>query len=444
MENVLSHIHALSEKDEDIDKLYQKLKGQNKLIKRNAGQIDEALKMLDPNKHALGYLFLLSFKVGDVKDHNKFIADATVLMTQGLGYHLRKIPKKMTQVVMQFKTSLQLTEKWVSGVLPLKTAIEKMRGPNKNLLTSIHHIYLLVCLKAHCYRQALQILDVPVYEIDPKKDDLKPVDYLCFQFYAGNIYCGVKKFDKAMERYQMALTMPANVISQIQIESFKRYILCSLLVHGNLIPLPQQTTSSVVHRNVDKMVMPYGELAMAYKKDVATVRRVIGEQNEVFVKDKNFGLVNQVLVSLIKRNIKRLTNTYVILSLKDIAEQADLQGGAEEAEMHVRNMITEGYINARINQRDGMLKFLEDKEDYASTLMLRKLDSKIKEVMSLSKKLSDVNKEILLNPIYIQKTMPRDRGEEFKSASTGGMHGGHGHREDVELRMAMEASLNDQ
>jgi len=292
-------------------------------------------------------------------------------------------------------------------------------------------------LKAHCYRQALEILKTPVYEINPKDDNMKPIDYLSFQFYAGNIFCGVKKFAEAIERYQMALTMPSNVISQIQVESFKRYILSSLLVHGSMQQLPQSTTSHVVNRNVEKMVQPYTELVSAYKKDVAAVRRVIGERHEAFSKDKNFGLVNQVLDSLIKRNIKRLTNTYVVLSLKEIAETAELGGGAEEAERHVRNMIQEGSINARINQRDGMLKFLEDKEDYASTLMAKKLDAKIQEVMSLSKKLSEVNKEILLSAVYIQRTIPRDR-DEFKSANTGMRN------EDAQLQQALAASVRDQ
>jgi len=445
MQGVLDTIFKLSDKDEDLNKLLQKLKGNQKVIKRNTNQIDATMGMLDPTKHTLGMLYLLSFKCGDVKDHNQFITHARKLMIEGDGHQLKMIPKKMTQVCEQFKLSLILTESFMNGVLPLKKAVEKMRGAKKKyLLTSIHHIFLLVCLKAHCYRQALDILKAPVYEIDPKNDGMKPIDYLSFQFYAGNIYCGVKQFDKAIERYQMALTMPSNVISQIQIESYKRYILCCLLVHGNVVPLPQGTTSHVVHRCVDKMVVAYTELASAFKKDVSAVRRVVAEQNEIFLNDKNYGLVNQVLVALIKRNIKRLTNTYVILSLREIAETAELSGGAEEAEKHVRNMITEGSINARINQRDGMLKFLEDKEDYASTLMLMKLDTKIQQVISLSEKLSLVNKDILLNPLYIQKTIPRDR-DEFKSASTGSMLGrGGGHeREDRDLQMAMEQSLRD-
>lgn len=91
-----------------------------------------------------------------------------------------------------------------------------------------------------------------------------------------------------------------------------------------------------------------------------------------------------------------------------------------------------------------MLKFLEDREDYASTLMLKKLDSKIQEVMSLSEKLSLVNKDILLNPMYIQKTIPRDR-DDFKSSGTGSMlgHGGGREMEDRDLQMAMQQSLRD-
>jgi len=347
--------------------------------------------------------------------------------------------KKINKICKQFKESLLLTESHITGILPLQRVIEKLRGAKKNLLTANHADYLLICLKARCYRQALVILDVPVYEIDPKNDGMTTSDYLCFQYYAGNVYCAMKKFDKALECYQLALCMPSQVLSAIQIEAFKKYVLVSLLVHGEFVNLPTQSISSVVQRTVESLAGPYMELSRHYKKGVPSLHVVKAEHFEKFQKDKNLGLVNQVVVSKVRRNIQRLTDTYVVLSLKEIAESADLDGGADEAEFHVRNMITDGQINARINQRDGMLKFLIWEEDYASSAMLNKLDAKICEVMGLSQKLSNINKEILLNPMYIQKTMAQEKGplgEEGKERRFGD--------EDMSVKKAIEASLREQ
>lgn len=46
------------------------------------------------------------------------------------------------------------------------------------------------------------------------------------------------------------------------------------------------------------------------------------------------GLVKQVLQRLTKRNIQRLTQTYLTLSLSDIAANVKL-ASAEEAELHI-------------------------------------------------------------------------------------------------------------
>lgn len=47
-------------------------------------------------------------------------------------------------------------------------AVEKLRGTNANLLTPVHADLMYVCLKAHHYRAAIAVLDVPVFSIDPK------------------------------------------------------------------------------------------------------------------------------------------------------------------------------------------------------------------------------------------------------------------------------------
>lgn len=58
-----------------------------------------------------------------------------------------------------------------------------------------------------------------------------------------------------------------------------------------------------------------------------------------FFQDNNLGLVKQVVSSMYKRNIQRLTQTYLTLSLQDIANTVQLNS-SKEAEMHVLQMVT--------------------------------------------------------------------------------------------------------
>ena len=61
-------------------------------------------------------------------------------------------------------------------------------------------------------------------------------------------------------------------------------------------------------------------------------------QLNISVQDYNLGLVKQVVASMYKRNIQRLTQTYLTLSLQDIANTVQLNS-AKEAEMHVLQML---------------------------------------------------------------------------------------------------------
>ena len=54
--------------------------------------------------------------------------------------------------------------------------------------------------------------------------------------------------------------------------------------------------------------------------------------------DNNLGLVKQAVASLYKRNILRLTQKYLTLSLQDIANMVQL-ANAKEAEMRVLQMV---------------------------------------------------------------------------------------------------------
>jgi COP9 signalosome complex subunit 3 len=56
-------------------------------------------------------------------------------------------------------------------------------------------------------------------------------------------------------------------------------------------------------------------------------------------RENNMGLVKQVLASLYKKNIQRLTKTFLTLSLSDVASRVQLSGPAD-AEKYILNMVS--------------------------------------------------------------------------------------------------------
>jgi len=261
------------------------------------------------------------------------------------------------------------------------------------------------------------------------------VDYLTYFYYAGMVYIGVKNFPKAMESFQLALTVPSMMLSAVQVEAFKKYILCSLIVHGELLRLPEKLTSHVVARNVDRTCPAYVELARAYRRGVEECGKVLETHLEQFRKDRNYGLVRQAIQALVRNNILRLTKTYVTLSLTDLAHSANL-GSPAEAERLLLGMIEDGQIFATINQKDGMVSFLEDPEEFDTSGQVHLLDQKIQEVIDLSGKMSAVDRDIQLNPNYITKTNPQLAG-----GSSDGKGGNLASQDEMMMKLAMEESM---
>jgi COP9 signalosome complex subunit 3 len=105
-----------------------------------------------------------------------------------------------------------------------------------------------------------------------------------------------------------------------------------------------------------------------------------------------------------KKNIKRLTKTFMTLSLTDMANRVQLSG-PREAEKYVLAMIEDGEIFATVNQRDGMVSFHDNPEKYNGIAMLTQLDEEMKRCMELEEKLKTMEREVTVNPQYVQKSL---------------------------------------
>jgi COP9 signalosome complex subunit 3 len=428
-----------STKEDDIKELPKRLEKAAKGLKKG---VQIPLHLVHPENNTYGYLFLLFLKVTgtDIKDHGEFVEQAKALMIFGDGYQIRMGGKLFAKVCGQFRLSIVYADQALRGIIPLTRAVEKLRGTNQNMLTSVHADLMYVCLKAHHYRAAIPVLDVPVFSIDPKATGIEPQQYLEYFYFAGTVCIGLKRFSQAVDLFQMGLTCPSQVLSAVQIEIYKKYVLVCLLAFGEFKELPS-TTSGVVAKHAERLCHPYKDFAQAFKLGMDQVQRVVADNHKAFTADKNYGLVRQTVQALVRRKIQRLTSTYVTLSLSDIAVQANLSSPAD-AEAHVASMIEDGAIFAKINQKDGMLSFLDDPEDYNTVEMVETLDAKLKAVMRLSDKLHAANRDILLDQRFIANQMQELMGSGGKGPDMHGHRGGMGDNdEDFQLSLALSQSM---
>lgn len=402
-ETLIAHIQGLSGSLDDINQLHTHLNQADESLRSEPQRLVAFLEQLDPSKHSLGYLYLLeAYTSGPISgEHAREIILTIVRFINSCSAdQIRLAPEKFISVCKKLKDQVILLQVPMQGIAPMRTAIRKLQ-PSTEHLTTLHPDFLLLSLLAKSYKAGLSVLEDDIFEVD------QPRDFFLYSYYGGMINIGQKRFHKALEYLHNAVTAPMTVLNAIAIEAYKKYILVSL-IHNGQVPSFPKYTSSVAQRSLKSYAQPYVDLANSYSTGkISELESCLETNMEKFKSDNNLGLVKQVLSSLYKRNIQRLTQTYLTLSLQDIANIVQLDN-SKQAEMHVLQMIQDGDIFATINQKDGMVSFHEDPEQYKSCEMIEHIDLSIQRIMALSKKLSAIDEHISCDPAY-QAKVGRER-----------------------------------
>ncbi|KAK7271130.1 hypothetical protein RJT34_26774 [Clitoria ternatea] len=399
LEALVTQIQGLSSTPSDVTRLHTILKQSDDSLRSDSTRLSPLLSQLDPSLHSLGFLFILDASTaGPV---SKTQAENVVpIVTRFIGAcsaeQIRLAPEKFISVCKRLKDQVLLLEAPIRGVAPMFTALRKLQVSTEHL-TPLHSEFLLLCLLAKCYKTGLSVLDDDVFEVD------QPRDLFLYCYYGGMICIGQKCFQKALDLLHNVVTAPMSTINAIAVEAYKKYMLVSLIRHGQFSTSLPKYSSSVAQRNLKNFCQPYVELANSYGTGkIAELEAYVKTNAEKFEFDSNLGLVKQVVSSMYKRNIQRLTQTYLTLSLQDIANTVQLNS-PKEAEMHVLQMIQDGEIYATINQKDGMVRFLEDPEQYKTCEMIEHIDSSIQRIMALSRKLTTMDEQISCDQLYLSK-----------------------------------------
>uniref|UniRef100_A0A336KH77 COP9 signalosome complex subunit 3 n=1 Tax=Culicoides sonorensis TaxID=179676 RepID=A0A336KH77_CULSO len=416
LEHYVNKVRNLSEGN--VRDLVDYLNESLELLSRNSNILDNVLETLDIQQHSLGYMFILLAKFTDSPAAVQALADTdtVVKLLRNFtnlcnGEQVRSAPNQFFELYHRFANYLNNGKTHVAlGIPILAQAIEKIRLFDSQL-TPIHGDLCLLCLTAKIFKPAIAFLDVDVTDIvatDDKSNDAKY--FLLYYYYGGMIYTALKNFKQALYFFEVAITTPALAMSHIMLESYKKYILVSIIELGKIQAVPK-SASQVISRFMRPLSHAYHELGSAYTTgNSEELRNIVLKNRDQYERDKNFGLVKQVASSLYKKNIQRLTKTFLTLSLADVASRVQL-GSPAEAEKYIFKMIKSGEIFATIDQRDGMVIFKDSSENYNSPEMFLKVQSDVAKVMELNKQLLKMEEEIVLNPSFVKKAVGTQEDE---------------------------------
>ncbi|KAF3537886.1 hypothetical protein F2Q69_00018799, partial [Brassica cretica] len=447
-ENLITSIQGLSASSGDLSALHRILKGAEETLHADSDLQLSTLEQLDPSKHSLGYLYLLDVLTCGGPMSKEKASEVVLLIARFItscdADQIRLASDKFVSLCKGFKDRVLELEDPLRGVAPLLTAVRKVQVSTKRL-TALHPDCLQLCLQAKCYKAGFSILSDDILEVD------QPRDFYLYCYYGGMICIGQKKFQKALELLYNVVTAPMHSVNAIALEAYKKYVLVTLIHSGQFsVSLPKCASTaaqrhlktwSISHLQFNPMIsaalypilarslyvaynfyrspfsQPYTEVGNCYNEGkISELQAVVVAHSSDFEKDNNLGLVKQAVSSLYKRNILRLTQKYLTLSLQDIANMVQL-ANAKEAEMHVLQMIQDGQIHALINQKDGMVRFLEDPEQYKTSEMIEVMDSVIQRTIGLSKNLIAMDESLSCDPLYLGKVgrerQRYDFGEDF-------------------------------
>lgn len=321
----------------------------------------------------------------DIEEIQELVADTPEDEIRASAVQFAQLCHTLTDALIESNRS-------VSGINLLSNAITKLQT-HRSQLTQIHSAYCLLCLDSKCLNPALKFLEVDYTEIQKTDDRDESVKHvLLYYYYGGLIYTAIKNFERASYYFEVVLTVPANVVSPIMQETYKKQIILNLLLNGklpeNMLP---KYTSPCVFKQKKQVAQSYLKLANEYSSlNHEKIRRLVSSHLNVYGRDENVGLIKQCLTQVHKRNIQRLTKTFLTLSLRDVANHVGLTT-EKEAELYILNMIDEGEIFATINQKDGMVVFQDNPENFDSVSVFQKLQ----EDMSTSTMLINTLKKLM-------------------------------------------------
>eukprot|EP00899_Mesostigma_viride_P018633 jgi/Mesvir1/26771/Mv20546-RA.1 len=342
LEVLVTQTQGLSGSMSDLQSLNEQLKEAEPLLATNRGALRDVLARLDPEQHSLTWAHVLVSLVQDpaaAGGPESLLQTLQIFLDMCNPAHIRIVPEKYAALCRSFKDTI-LSHYGHDGakraVLPLMRALRKMQ-PSPSHLTPQHVDVFQVALLARTYGVVTPLVEEEIYDVLPKVTGVTATDFLLYCLYGGMLLIGLKKFKKALELLHYAVTTPTTEMNAIIVACYKKFVLLSLIVNGQ-VPQFSKYTSSSVQRSLRMHCQPYMDLASVYAgRDIGELRNAVAAHTKVLAADLNLGIAKQAVASLYRRNIQRITQTYLTLSLQDIASTVQL-GSGKEAEQHVLRM----------------------------------------------------------------------------------------------------------
>jgi COP9 signalosome complex subunit 3 len=286
------------------------LNKQAPILSGNVGQLEALYESLDDNQHVMGCLAIVAarLKADNIENWDQLLQRTDTLFTEISDEHLRFSTGIIVEICRQLSSQLVKHNLAIRGIPVVQRAVAKLQSKPEQL-TAPHADLTKLCLKAQCFGPILPILDIDITKVSKEDEHFDAQSLLLYYYYGGCIYLAVKQYEKALYFFEVTVTCPTAAVSHVMLEAYKKYLLLTLLVHGDkpkdCISLPK-FTSPIVSKFMKPLCHAYTEIVTAYHlNNVEELRTVVNKYRGVYESESNLGLVNQVVKTQARSSIKR-------------------------------------------------------------------------------------------------------------------------------------------
>merc|ERR1740123_1627389 len=195
----------------------------------------------------------------------------------------------------------------------------------------------------------------------------------------------------------------------VQIDSYKKYILCSLIRKQRFVALPRYTPR-ILTRYFPKFCSEYLELNLAFDSKANSevigrekLKKTIEKNATTYLKDHNYGLVKAVMASCDKNSVKKLTSVYTKLAMSTVQSLCRFES-EDEAKRIVLDMIRDGDLSASIDA-EGVVTFYDGAITESDEEVLQRMQLGIGKTLRLWDGLDRQQLKVQQSKEYISKSL---------------------------------------
>lgn len=331
----------------------QKSKG-TKIFKKELQGGISPFRMLDPTINSLGYTFILAVRSAQCTTQDEARDLMPIIAAFAQHFEVQEwigAGEAITTLVRGIVNVAQIADDlvWANpSLLRILDAFRRIQGGLNNL-TTIHVLVLYHLLRTAHYETAMDwIVRYDIVSADTKVTPLSYSDILEYFYYSGLICAKLEHLERGIFNLQQCVATPAQAVSAIQIDAYKKLILLQLMEDGDVTAMPIFTSQSVLKAvrgnlaNLDayqslvknftnEVILKFStsqenESRKSTKRNIGrNLNEYVQKKQEIFKADQNLGLVQQLVICFLSRRIARLSKRFAFISIEQIVKLLQIE-----------------------------------------------------------------------------------------------------------------------